>query len=130
MGTPFMIVILIAMVGFMWWSTRQQKKQQEKVNDFRQSLQPGMEVATHSGLLATVESVDLDRDIVILNSEGSLSKWRIQAITEPPVIPAYVSDDEVDENGNPLEQKDVESEVPAAADAEATEAPESQEETK
>lgn len=127
MGTPFMIIILIAMVGFMWWSTRQQKKQQEKVNDFRQSLQPGMEVATHSGLLATVESVDLDRDIVILNSEGSLSKWRIQAITEPPVIPAYVSDDDVDENGNPLEQKDVEAET--SSDASASEA-DTNEETK
>ncbi|WP_418968599.1 preprotein translocase subunit YajC [Alloscardovia omnicolens] len=105
MSYGMLIILLIAMVGFTFWSTRQQKKQQQKVQEFRESLEPGTEVATVSGLLGTIESVDLDRDIVIINSEGSLSKWRIQAITEPPIIPAYVSDDEVDEEGNPLEDQ-------------------------
>lgn len=105
MGYEMLIILLIAMIGFTFWSTRQQKKQQQKVQDYRESLKPGTEVATVSGLLGTVESVDLDRDVVIINSEGSLTKWRIQAITEPPVIPAYVSDDDVDEDGNPLESE-------------------------
>lgn len=100
------IILLVAMVGMLWWSTRQQKKQQEKVSDFRNSLEPGTPVATISGLLGTIESVDLEHDSVVINSEGSLSKWRIQAITEPPIVPAYVSDDEVDENGNPLDSTD------------------------
>ncbi|TCD54779.1 preprotein translocase subunit YajC [Alloscardovia theropitheci] len=107
MPNIIMLVLLVVLIGFTFWSTRNQRKQQEKINDFRNNLAPGTEVATHSGLLGTIESVDLDHDFVILNSEGSLSKWRIQAITEPPVIPAYVSDDEVDENGNPLDQKDL-----------------------
>lgn len=102
-----MIIIFVVLIGFTFWSSRNQRKQQEKIKDFRESLEPGTEVATHSGLLGTIESVDLDHDSVVINSEGSLSKWRIQAITEPPVIPAYVSDDEVDENGNPLDQKDI-----------------------
>ena len=118
MGYEMLIILLIAMIGFTFWSTRQQKKQQQKVQDYRESLKPGTEVATVSGLLGTVESVDLDRDVVIINSEGSLTKWRIQAITEPPVIPAYVSDDDVDEDGNPLESEDLDQKDATEAESE------------
>ncbi|ERH30188.1 preprotein translocase, YajC subunit [Alloscardovia omnicolens F0580] len=118
MGYEMLIILLIAMIGFTFWSTRQQKKQQQKVQDYRESLKPGTEVATVSGLLGTVESVDLDRDVVIINSEGSLTKWRIQAITEPPVIPAYVSDDDVDEDGNPLESEDLDQKDAIEAESE------------
>ena len=118
MGYEMLIILLIAMIGFTFWSTRQQKKQQHKVQDYRESLKPGTEVATVSGLLGTVESVDLDRDVVIINSEGSLTKWRIQAITEPPVIPAYVSDDDVDEDGNPLESEDLDQKDATEAESE------------
>lgn len=118
MGYEMLIILLIAMIGFTFWSTRQQKKQQQKVQDYRESLKPGTEVATVSGLLGTVESVDLDRDVVIINSEGSLTKWRIQAITEPPVIPAYVSDDDVDEDGNPLESEDLDQKDDTEAESE------------
>lgn len=108
-GSYIWIIFIIAMFALLWWQSRQQKKQQDKVKDFRESLQPGTPVATLSGLLGTIESVDLDHDSVVIDSEGSLSKWRIQAITEPPIIPAYVSDDEVDENGNPLNTDDADS---------------------
>lgn len=118
MGYEMLIILLIAMIGFTFWSTRQQKKQQQKVQDYRESLKPGTEVATVSGLLGTVESVDLDRDVVIINSEGNLTKWRIQAITEPPVIPAYVSDDDVDEDGNPLESEDLDQKDATEAESE------------
>ena len=118
MGYEMLIILLIAMIGFTFWSTRQQKKQQQKVQDYRESLKPGTEVATVSGLLGTVESVDLDRDVVIINSEGILTKWRIQAITEPPVIPAYVSDDDVDEDGNPLESEDLDQKDATEAESE------------
>lgn len=118
MGYEMLIILLIAMIGFTFWSTRQQKKQQQKVQDYRESLKPGTEVATVSGLLGTVESVDLDRDVVIINSEGSLTKWRIQAITEPPVIPAYVSEDDVDEDGNPLESEDLDQKDATEAESE------------
>ena len=118
MGYEMLIILLIAMIGFTCWSTRQQKKQQQKVQDYRESLKRGTEVATVSGLLGTVESVDLDRDVVIINSEGSLTKWRIQAITEPPVIPAYVSDDDVDEDGNPLESEDLDQKDATEAESE------------
>ncbi|WP_018143676.1 preprotein translocase subunit YajC [Alloscardovia criceti] len=119
-GNALLILILVVLIGFTWWSSRQSKKQQQKLTDFRENLQPGTEVSTHSGLLGTIESVDLDRGYAVINSEGSLSKWRIQAITEPPIIPAFISDDEVDENGNPLEESNAEEQVENQASAQST----------
>lgn len=117
----FMIILLIAMIGLMVWTSRKQKKQQSQVQDFRQTLKEGDPVATVGGLLGTVHSVDLEHDEVVIDSEGSLSKWRIQAITEPPIRPAYVSDDEVDENGNPLADQ---SETADSSDSSETVTPE------
>lgn len=102
MQYSFLIILVVLMAGMMWWQSRKAKQQQGKVKDFRDSLQPGKEVATYSGLLGTIVSVDVEKEQVVIDSEGTQSKWRIQAITEPPVVPAYVHDDEVDENGNPL----------------------------
>ena len=101
----FMIVIIALMIAMMWGSSRKSKQQQAAVQDFRQSLQPGDEVATTTGLLGKVVSVDLEKEQVVIDSEGSQSRWRIQAITRPPIVPAYVHDDEVDENGNPLPEQ-------------------------
>ena len=116
----FMIVIIALMIAMMWGSSRKSKQQQAAVQDFRESLQPGDEVATTTGLLGKVVSVDLEKEQVVIDSEGSQSRWRIQAITRPPIVPAYVHDDEVDENGNPLpEQVDGQSED-ADAPAEVT----------
>ena len=102
----FMIAIIALMIAMMWGSSRKSKQQQAAVQDFRQSLQPGDEVATTTGLLGKVVSVDLEKEQVVIDSEGSQSRWRIQAITQPPIVPAYVHDDEVDENGNPLPEQD------------------------
>ena len=98
----FMIVIIALMILMMWFSGRKSKQQQTAIQDFRQSLKPGDEVATSTGLLGKIASVDQEKEQVVIDSEGSLSRWRIQAITKPPIVPAYVHDDEVDEEGNPL----------------------------
>lgn len=98
----FMIIIIALMILMMWVSGRKSKQQQTAIQDFRQSLKPGDEVATSTGLLGKIASVDQEKEQVVIDSEGSLSRWRIQAITKPPIVPAYVHDDEVDEEGNPL----------------------------
>lgn len=119
----FMIVIIALMIAMMWGSSRKSKQQQAAVQDFRQSLQPGDEVATTTGLLGKVVSVDLEKEQVVIDSEGSQSRWRIQAITKPPIVPAYIHDDEVDENGNPLpENADAPAEVTDSEDTAADDA--------
>lgn len=120
-GMLMMIIIIVVMVGFMWFSSRKQKQRQQETLSWRDSLAPGEEVATVSGLLGVVKEVDPDHDQIVIDSEGSLSRWRIQAITKPPVVPAYVSDDEVDEEGNPLPKDEngnvIRPEVAAEADS-------------
>jgi preprotein translocase subunit YajC len=104
----FIGIIIVVIILMFWWSSRSNKKRQKSVQDFKESLRKGTPIATHSGLLGTIVSIDRDRDEAVIESEGSLSKWRLAALTEPPVVPAYVSDDEVDEEGNPLTEGDEE----------------------
>ena len=95
-----MIVAIAIMFVVMWNSTRKQKQAEQ--NDWRSNLEKGDPVGTVSGMVGTVEEVDQDREQVVINSNGYLSRWRFAAIVEPPSVPDFVPDSEVDENGNPL----------------------------
>ena len=92
-----MVFIIIIIGGMMWFQSRSNKKKQSQQQDWRANLKAGERVATYSGLIGTVEWVSPDRDEIVLNSAGSLSRWRIQAITEAPVVPEYVTDEEYEE---------------------------------
>lgn len=100
--TMIMIVVLIFMFVMMWVQNNRQKKVRGQQDDWRHNLEKGDPVATLSGLVGTVEEVDAARDQIVINSNGYLSRWRLAAIVEPPSVPDYVPDSEVDENGNPL----------------------------
>lgn len=112
----FLILIIVLMFAMTWWSSKKTKQRQQSLESFRTSLKPGQEVSTASGLLGTVVSIDLEKEQVVIDSEGTKSRWRIQAITEPPIVPAYVHDDEVDEQGNP-KQVSSDSETPSSNDS-------------
>ena len=70
--------------------------------DFRANLQPGTEVITIGGVIGKVVSVDTEYEEIVIDSEGSQIRFGFNAISREYVRPAYVHDDEVDENGNPL----------------------------
>lgn len=93
MDYMFLIVIIVVMFGMMFWQSKKAKQQQAERQDFRANLQPGTEVITIGGVIGKVVSVD---------SEGSQIRFGFNAISREYVRPAYVHDDEVDENGNPL----------------------------
>lgn len=101
-----MIVFLVFMIGFMWWQSKKAKQQQREKQDFRANLQPGTEIITIGGVIGKVVSVDTQYEEIVIDSEGSLLRFSFNAISREYVRPAYVSDDEVDENGNPLPQED------------------------
>lgn len=102
-----MIVLLVAMIGMMWWQSKKAKQQQQERQDFRANLQPGTEVITIGGVIGKVVSVDAQYEEIVIDSEGSLIRFGFNAISREYVRPAYVSDDEVDENGNPLPVEEV-----------------------
>ena len=98
-----MLIVLIVLMGvMMFYSSRKAKKQQQERQAFRTSLAPGTEVITIGGLIGKVVVVDELYEEIVLDSEGSLLRFSLQSVSRAYVRPAYVSDDDVDENGNPL----------------------------
>ena len=89
-----LIVIVVVFGGMMWW-------QSKKAN-----LQPGTEVITIGQVIGKVVEVDEQYEEIVIDSEGSKLRFGFNAIAREYIRPAYVSDDEVDENGNPLPEED------------------------
>ena len=50
--------------------------------------------------------MDTEYEEIVIDSEGSQLRFGFNAISREYVRPAYVHDDEVDENGNPLPKDD------------------------
>ena len=102
MDYMFLIVIIVVMFGMMFWQSKKAQQQQAERQDFRANLQPGTEVITIGGVIGKVVSVDTEYEEIVIDSEGSQIRFGFNAISREYVRPAYVHDDEVDENGNPL----------------------------
>lgn len=102
MDYMFLIVIIVVMFGMMFWQSKKAKQQQAERQDFRANLQPDTEVITIGGVIGKVVSVDTEYEEIVIDSEGSQIRFGFNAISREYVRPAYVHDDEVDENGNPL----------------------------
>ncbi len=95
MSQTIVWIILIGLLGAMWYMSSRSRKTQQKAVAFRNNLKPGDEVMTHSGLLGTV--VDVDGDTITLESlPGSQSRWiraAIAKLIEPPTEVDDVDDD-------------------------------------
>ena len=88
--------------------SKKAKQQQQEKQDFRRNLQPGTEVITIGQVIGKVVEVDEQYEEIVIDSEGSKLRFGFNAIAREYTRPAYVSDDEVDENGNPLPDEDTE----------------------
>lgn len=106
MDIIFLVVLIVVMFGMMFWQSKKAKQQQAERQDFRSNLQPGTEVITIGGIIGKVVSVDTEYEEIVVDSEGSQLRFGFNAISREYVRPAYVHDDEVDENGNPLSKED------------------------
>ena len=103
-----LIVIVGVFGGMMGWQAKKAKQQQQEKQDFRRNLQPGTEVITIGQVIGKVVEVDEQYEEIVIDSEGSKLRFGFNAIAREYIRPAYVSDDEVDENGNPLPDEDTE----------------------
>ena len=106
MDILFLVVLIVVMFGMMFWQSKKAKQQQAERQDFRSNLQPGTEVITIGGIIGKVVSVDTEYEEIVVDSEGSQLRFGFNAISREYVRPAYVHDDEGDENGNPLSKED------------------------
>lgn len=103
----FLGVVIIAFFGMMIWQSKKAKEQQQERKDFRANLQPGTEVITIGQVIGKVVEVDNQYDEIVIDTEGTKMRFALNAIAREYVRPAYVSDDEVDEYGNPLPQNEL-----------------------
>lgn len=101
-------VLVIALGALMFWQSKKAKEQQQEQKDFRANLQPGTEVITIGRVIGKVVEVDNEYDEIVIDSEGSKMRFALSAIAREYIRPAYVSDDEVDEYGNPLPKNEIE----------------------
>jgi preprotein translocase subunit YajC len=96
-------LLLVLLVGFMFFSTRKQKRAMQTQQDMQKSLSFGDRVMTTSGLYATVVST-ADDTIDLELAPGFVTTWLRQAVREKVVAsdtellddePEAIADDEV-----------------------------------
>ena len=74
------LIVLAAMVGLMFFTSRNQKKQYQKRMESLNKLQKGNEVITYGGLYGTIDVVDKERKIVVLDVDGVYLTFELGAI--------------------------------------------------
>jgi preprotein translocase subunit YajC len=114
MGSNAVIwVILIGLLGAMWYMSTRSRKTQQKALEFRNNLQPGDEVMTHSGLLGTVVEVEGDT-ITLESTPGSRSRWIRAAIAKliEPTTEVADADEDADDESDDEGYDDDDIEVP------------------
>ena len=72
---PFIIIMLVGMLGLMFFMQSRAKKQAKSRDEFRHSLQPGQRVMTQGGLVGTIVAINEEADTLILDSAGSQCEY-------------------------------------------------------
>ena len=104
MNNYTLVILIVAMVAFMWWSSTSRKKQMAKMEQEKRdqlaAVTPGEWVRTRVGFWGRF--VDLDGDIVVLETtDGHEMYWEREFIAEiggqPPLADADQADADTDE---------------------------------
>lgn len=74
------LIMLVLMVGLMFFTQRSQKKQAQKRMENLNKLQKGYEVITIGGLYGTVDEVDTEKRTIILDVDGVYLTFELAAI--------------------------------------------------
>ena len=95
------LIMLVAMMGLMFFMQRSQKKQAQKRMESLNKLQKGYEVITIGGLYGTVDEVDTEKRTIVLDVDGVYLTFELAAIkTVLPLKEAVTPEGAViDENG-------------------------------
>ena len=74
------LIMLVAMLGLMFFMQRSQKKQAQKRMESLNKLQKGYEVITIGGLYGTVDEVDAEKRTIVLDVDGFYLTFELAAI--------------------------------------------------
>jgi preprotein translocase subunit YajC len=102
------LAFLVILGGFMWFTTRRQRRLMQATIDLHDSLKPGDRVHTTSGLEATITAI-ADDTVDLEIAPGVVTTWMKLAIRdrilpdEPEVEDAHDLDDSEDTADEPDE---------------------------
>lgn len=111
-------VLLVVLVGFMFFGTRKQKRAMQQQQDMQKSLSFGDRVMTTSGLYGTIVSTS-DDTVELEIAEGLVTTWLRQAVREKVVessVPESVDDDVETVDDEVTDYEEIEAEHTEAAD--------------
>ena len=74
------LIMLVAMLGLMFFMQRSQKKQAQKRMESLNKLQKGYEVITIGGLYGIVDEVDTEKRTIVLDVDGVYLTFELAAI--------------------------------------------------
>ena len=74
------LIILVLMMGLMFFTQRSQKKQAKKRMESLNKLQKGYGVITIGGLYGTVDEVDTEKRTIVLDVDGVYLTFELAAI--------------------------------------------------
>ena len=74
------LIMLVAMLGLMFFMQRSQKKQAQKRMESLNKLQKGYEVITAGGLYGIVDEVDTEKRTIVLDVDGVYLTFELDAI--------------------------------------------------
>ncbi len=80
-------LIIVAIIGFSIYSSKQQKKQAQKEEETRNSLCKGAKLITRGGIIGKVYSVDHEKGTFVLETEKSKIKFDLRAILQVTEMP-------------------------------------------
>lgn len=102
-----MILIILVMVGLMFFMTRNQRKKQKEAESFRTNLQIGDEVMTQSGMLGVVVEID-ERIVTIESTEENYTRWVTAAVgpVPPTMVPQPEDDEEYEDEDDAVTTSD------------------------
>ena len=77
MGT---IIMLVVLVGMIWFMQRSQKKQAQERQNQLKALAKGDEIVTIGGLYGVVDEVDEDNQKMVLDIDGVYQTFELSAL--------------------------------------------------
>lgn len=86
----FSIILIVAMVGMWWFTSRAQKKQQQERQNQLNSMTPGAQLVTIGGLHGVLSEVNTDKNTVIIDCEGiflEFDRTAIRTVKPAPLAP-------------------------------------------
>ena len=99
------LIMLVAMLGLMFFMQRSQKKQAQKRMESLNKLQKGYEVITIGGLYGTVDEVDTEKQTIVLDVDGVYLTFELAAIkTVLPLKEAVTPEGTVVDEGGAIEE--------------------------